>query len=820
MRNFAEGRSRAWRGLLAIGLVALTGGATRGADGPSPASYIPRESLVTYIEFAGLDAQQAAWKGTAAYGLLNKTTCGAMLKDVVAQTIDGMLTDSPAGKPSGAEVVGFVEEFARSGFVLGVNGKLGSDDLSALLVIPHAPASAWTKALALMGRGAGKVERIGREDGRKVSVAHLDPKQDLAWWFEGKDLLISLGKTDKAVDPVVETILGKRPNAVDLPLRKELWKTADGFTPALISFVDLASLPPTPPNLGQAGLKRVDSRWGFQGEALMNRMRIVAPKPRKGVLALMDGPSFAPGGTLPVAADAAEFTVFSTDLLKLHDQISALAKEMNPALVPQIDGMTKAIEGMTGLKLREEILGLVGPRIAIYSTSDKVSIPISPYQILAQWFLHLPKLTIVAEIKDRAAFGKSLDALMTVANRRIQAEMTNQGKEGTVAFRPLKGGEAGYELDVPFDVLPLPNGIRPTIRVGRNHVAISTDAEGAKVALAFESERGVRPLSAQLGRAIAGLPGRVTLLNISDPTEYLPELIADLPFLVQALAMTSRGDPSSPLKGIKLKIDRDKIPTPASMRPYLFPASMSFAVDDEGMSVIGREAFPSLNSVSATPVLVALLLPAVQSARSAARRAQSTNNIKQIMLAYHNFHAANNTFPPASISDGEGKPLLSWRVAILPYIEQEALYKEFHLDEPWDSPHNKTLISRMPTVYASTTNPPKVPFSTYYQTFVGEGALNEKVGGKGTGLEQITDGTSNTIAVVEAGEAVIWTKPDDIKFDIEKPLPKFGGMGFPGGYNAGFCDGSVRFLKFSIDMDVLKHLITKAGGEVINADDF
>src|SRR2546421_2830108 len=95
--------------------------------------------------------------------------------------------------------------------------------------------------------------------------------------------------------------------------------------------------------------------------------------------------------------------------------------------------------------------------------------------------------------------------------------------------------------------------------------------------------------------------------------------------------------------------------------------------------------------ISIIAVLIALLLPAVQSAREAARRAQCTNNLKQIAIAMHNFHNQRSHFPAAAITDKQGQPLLSWRVAILPYLgdEEAALYQKFHLHEPWDSPHNK-----------------------------------------------------------------------------------------------------------------------------------
>ncbi len=121
---------------------------------------------------------------------------------------------------------------------------------------------------------------------------------------------------------------------------------------------------------------------------------------------------------------------------------------------------------------------------------------------------------------------------------------------------------------------------------------------------------------------------------------------------------------------------------------------------------------------------IALLLPAVQAVREAARRAQCTNNLKQIGLALHNYHSATNGFPAAAITSKDGKPLLSWRVAILPFIEQQNLYNEFHLDEAWDSPHNKALIARMPKTYLCPTAPVRQEGTTTYKAFVGGGALS------------------------------------------------------------------------------------------------
>lgn len=208
---------------------------------------------------------------------------------------------------------------------------------------------------------------------------------------------------------------------------------------------------------------------------------------------------------------------------------------------------------------------------------------------------------------------------------------------------------------------------------------------------------------------------------------------------------------------------------------------------------------------------------AVQKVREAAARTQSANNLKQLAIAMHNYHDANGAFPPAAIYDKDGKALLSWRVLILPYIEQDNLYRQFHLDEPWDSEHNKKLLDKMPKTYVSPVAGNAQEHKASYLGFAGKGALFD--GTKGKRIADISDGTSNTIMFIETKGGVEWSKPGDVPFDADKPLPKVGGL-HANGTNAAFCDGSVRFLSDAIKEATLKALVTIAGGEVIDQNDF
>jgi prepilin-type processing-associated H-X9-DG protein len=236
-------------------------------------------------------------------------------------------------------------------------------------------------------------------------------------------------------------------------------------------------------------------------------------------------------------------------------------------------------------------------------------------------------------------------------------------------------------------------------------------------------------------------------------------------------------------------------------------------------------------------ILVGLLLPAVQAAREAARRMQCSNNMKQIGLAMHNYHDIYSRFPPQAIRDKNGKALLSWRVAILPYIEQYPLYKEFHLDEAWDSEHNKQLIPRLPPTLASPalskeqmargmTNylaplshaPPAIAVAPPVDPNKPiENGKDEMIFDlvQGTEIRRIIDGTSNTILAVEAApqSAVIWTKPDDLVIDEKDPLKNLRHQ--KNFFNALFADGSVRSISYNVDPKTLMLLFRMNDGQPI-----
>ena len=188
--------------------------------------------------------------------------------------------------------------------------------------------------------------------------------------------------------------------------------------------------------------------------------------------------------------------------------------------------------------------------------------------------------------------------------------------------------------------------------------------------------------------------------------------------------------------------------------------------------------------------------------------------LKRLGIAMQLHHDAYKRFPPPAVMSNEGTPLLSWRVKVLQFVEQDELYEQFHLDEPWDSAHNKELIAKMPDIYLCPRSKVGAEGRTVYQLPRGEATAFS--GPEGTQIRTISDGLSKTIAIVETDDehAVIWTKPDDWKLDPENPAAGLGGH-FPPNFFVSALDGSVHILPDTIEAQRLRALFTSHGLEAV-----
>jgi prepilin-type processing-associated H-X9-DG protein len=250
---------------------------------------------------------------------------------------------------------------------------------------------------------------------------------------------------------------------------------------------------------------------------------------------------------------------------------------------------------------------------------------------------------------------------------------------------------------------------------------------------------------------------------------------------------------------------------------YVFLSLLAVAVVSERWRTAAL-----LGSGLVVPVMVTFGLPGVNSPRPATRRANCISNLRQIGLALHNYHDAHKRFPPAFIADEQGRPMHSWRVLLLPYLERTDLYDAYRFEEPWDGPNNRRLLTEGPSVYRCPSDPSPLQMTSYV-AIAGPGTAWDDPDGKS--LNTFSDGASSTILVVEiANSDIHWMEPRDLDIrKIAKQINPKNAIGIssyhPGGANVVLADNSVQFLSDETTQKMLEALLTAAGGEKVDAAD-
>jgi hypothetical protein len=217
------------------------------------------------------------------------------------------------------------------------------------------------------------------------------------------------------------------------------------------------------------------------------------------------------------------------------------------------------------------------------------------------------------------------------------------------------------------------------------------------------------------------------------------------------------------------------------------------------------------------PIVLGFVVPAIGKIGEGRRRSDCAANMQRIGQALLAYHEAHGSFPPAYLADEKGRPQHSWRVLILPYLGEEALYAEYHFDEPWNGPNNQKLAARMPAVYRCPSDTSATADQTSYQAVLGAGFVFD--GAKTVKLDDIQDGADKTILFVEAhGAAVSWLEPRDrssASLDLsvgEGPTSAIDSQ-HEGGAQACLADGTPIWLEEYMDNDQVKARFTIAGDD-------
>jgi hypothetical protein len=553
--------------------------------------------------------------------------------------------------------------------------------------------------------------------------------------------------------------------------------------------------------LGLADVEAVESVTGFSQTDLVNRISIGFSGQPSGLFGLFAdrGIQITDLGHFPDdSLYAAALSLNSTKLLKF---VRGLINAVDPDDAKDFLQSMARFREETGVDFERDILANLGSTWTIHNgAADGL----------------LTGLSLSVAVANEEQLLAAMEGLIDAATEHVPP--------GETLFKRWKVGESNA---VSIRVPDIPFPFEPSWTIVNGRLVVTLFPSSLKAAVgevpfaALVDENLFQSMTeGQHGEDAASQLVAFSYTDTKRQFELLYPYVQMVLTMGQSMARAeeSRGDVP---QGVAAALDGLQLPPARVIYRHLGPSLLVMRRSDEVIELESRQSFPSVDSSAAIGVALGMLLPAVQQFRAAAQRTTSANNLRQLALAAHNYHDAHNHLPAGYSTNANGSKLLSWRVHVLPYLEQQALYEQFRLDEPWDSEHNKALIPQMPATFRSP-NSEAEPGMTVYRGIGGKSGVMagpKQAGVAGVDLRSITDGTSNTILFIETSDqlAVPWTQPDDgIQPDDLDPQQLFGL--YHNGTNVTLCDGSVSFVSDTIDLQVLKWLMMMDDGEFAQID--
>lgn len=800
---------------LAIGLMFLAGFGLPLGVPPAPENpamqYVAPEKCVLYATWSSMNTadpnstnhteQMLAEPEVQAFARSIEKTIGDMVAKVSAQTDDPKVQQLAKFAPQWAKTVAtrscaaFVTRVELvenklsfdAGFVVDAGDKAASlaEQLTKLFATPEHPGETVTL-------GKLTFQRFAPQPGGLI-------EGEVTIGAAGNYVIVGVGKD--AVEGMVQRIREKKIPAwltalqERLPVERRASMSYINVKLLTDTFLPLAG-PDGERIVDALGLKQItvlESVTGLDKEGMISRGFMQIDGAPRGLLTVFDGQSITPEKIGFIPKDATIASAWSFNTLRVYTAVTKLIADNVPQGGAQIQQFEEQFAEQFGAQLAGDVLAALG---------DTWTIWMSP----ADGWLGA---TATIEVRDRAKLQAFFD--------RITAML---GDADNISRRPrIETSLFGEHKIYMFAAPEVP--LRPAWALTEDKLILSLAPQSIKATLSAKPEEVGLFSAAQYASAFQG-EGQVIAVQYQDSAKFFEAMysygLLIVPMMIDEINKQNfrSGQPA-----VDLPIDFAAIPSARSIHRHLKPGVFVTRRTKEGIESQSRQTFPTPSIGTSAPIAVALLLPAVQAFREAAQRMQSSNNLKQIALAMHNHHDTYRSLPPAYSQSKEGKPLLSWRVHILPFIEEQQLYSEFHLDEPWDSEHNKKLIARMPKIYQSPGGNAQ-PGRTQYLAIGGEKGIFPKPSAAteghtgGVRFAEVTDGLSNTIMAIEAGpdSAEIWTKPEEFVPNEKEPLQGVTGAR-NGGFMAALGDGSVRFISNSIDPEVLLLLFKRNDGQAI-----
>jgi prepilin-type processing-associated H-X9-DG protein len=813
------------------------------ANTVKPETLLPA-GAVLYVGVDGALQHEEAWKRTAAYEAVYESG----LMDVVHKLVAAASAQTggeqgPAAQAS--QALGHLIDHGVSLAVSAGEGAGGPPTPWAVLVLHDAAMMEDAVAQIAVAASRGEIEfQTGDIKGRSVTRGTVPntPGIEIGWWSEGGHLVVVAGMN--AATFAVDVADGAAPNITTNP-HWARYRAADaGFDATRVAWLDFAALrqrfggmplpvPGQDPNqepkriddvvklLGLDTLQTVVNRTGYKGRALWSETVIDTPGPRSGLLALSDQTPFTLADLPPLPQGTTGFTATSFDWSKGYETITTIARGME-SIVPNaqpgtVDETLGQANQALGIDLAGDLFAPLGHLHCVYADTAQAPLGLG--------------IGAAVSVDDAARLRKAVDALLAFAEQRAGGNLTvrrvqKHGRE--VVLLEIQGGTASPALCITDEWLVL--GVVPQTV---DAFLLRLDGTLPRWAPSAEHQAG-----------LSELPASFTALTTGDPRASYQFVLGFAPFLVGAAQAGLRQAQVLP-PDFEFPLSVADVPPSELVTRPLFPNFSVAVAGPEGVRYTSRTSLPSMpflgafdggTSVATTAVVVALLLPAVQQAREAARRTQSQNNLRQILLALHNYHDVFQQFPEGTHLNEKLKPeeRLSWLVKVLPYLDQAPLYNQIDFEEGWEDEANQKFSDTAIPLFHNPSVPTRDEYGQAVTDYVGLAGLgkegptlpvtSKKAGvfayNRATRIQDITDGTSNTIAVISAANSGPWAAggPATIRAFTEKPyINGPDGIGGPhqGGIHAAFADGSVRFISENIDDTVLEALSTIRGGEVV-----
>ncbi len=784
---------------------------------PAPEQVLPSGSVVQF-RYDGTAAHDAAWKKTAAY----KSLIGSEFYSEVK----GWAVHFGGNMPFVQPVEHVIDHVLTHGMVVGAAIKPGEgqDPEQAIATVLIDGAALQNDVEALLRQAGATIGAPEKKGAYTVSSLMMGPGSNSAGLnlvTFGPHLAITSGSDDyltRTANPVPARIASSlKANAGSAETIAATWldvkQLRDAFGPLEIP------VPPEAANpqplkvaeilqiLGADTVQQLVSHSGFNGSACWNSTKLEFTEPRDGLLTLWESPTFQLKDLPPLPENVPSFYAGSIDWFAVYstywEAVMTMAKRVGPKdAVAEIEDSYGQFQNDLGFQI-QDLLTSLGPKHVVYADS-------------ANAFAGMG-VGVCLEVKDAIQLNRVIETVLA---------KIPQGRGGPQIVRSKKYGRD--LVSIGQQGVPM----WPTFCIDKDWMIVALTPQMVEsFLLRRDGKLDAWAPSKEVAESLKGLPKDMLSLTVSDPRplivamgQYAPLLQSMMPPGVKAL----------------------ELPPSDLMTKPLFPNVSVCSVEDGVIHWQSRDSLPSLPgvgslsgpSVGSSAVLVALLLPAVQQAREAARRTQSRNNLKQIGLALHNYHDTFNKFPTGTVveSANDVEDRLSWQVSILPYIEQAPLYNGFDMQKPFNKQVDDNSVTIRIPVYTNPSLPAARGFemggSTDYVGIAGLGVdgPKKKVGDKGAGafaydhprsMRDITDGTSNTLGVGDvSGDRGFWARggKSTIRAFTVKPYLK-GPDGFAGAHVGGghflLLDGSVRFISDNIDANVLEALATIQGGEVI-----